>query len=189
MSKLVLAALTVLGVAGCAANPQLDPRPGGNPLGVDLSGQWELRTGAIPRASEEQTIRIPRTVNRTAQQGERPRIRGSRKKGASLYVFLEHGRSLKVTQTEFGLFFSFDRAIVEEYNFGEKRIVNVGPIEAQRVSGWDGDRFVAETMDEDGYVLTESWRLDADGTRLVRDISIAREDKTVHETQQVFERE
>jgi hypothetical protein len=104
-------------------------------------------------------------------------------------VFLEHGKSLKVTQTEFGLFFSFDRAIVEEYNFGEKRIVNVGPIEAQRVSGWDGDRFVAETMDEDGYVLTESWRLDADGTRLVRDISIAREDKTVHETQQVFERE
>ena len=94
-----------------------------------------------------------------------------------------------MTQTDFGLFFSFDRAIVEEYNFGEKRIVNVGPIEAQRVSGWDGDRFIAETMDEDGYILTESWRLDENGTRLVRNISIAREDKTVHEARQVFERE
>ena len=44
-------------------------------------------------------------------------------------------------------------------------------------------------MDEDGYVLTESWRLDENGTRLVRNISIAREDKTVHEARQVFERE
>ena len=192
MNKLVFSALVTLALAGCGANPQLDPRPAGNPLGIDLSGQWALRTGAIPRASDEQTIRIPRTLsrtNRTTQPGELPRDRGSRKKGGSLYVFLEHGRSLKVTQTDFGLFFSFDRAIVEEYNFGEKRIVNVGPIEAQRVSGWDGDRFVAETMGKDGYVLTESWRLDTDGTLLVRDISIAREDKTVYEAQQVFVRE
>ena len=192
MNKFVFTGLLTLALAGCGANPQLAPRPAGNPLGIDLSGQWELRTGATPRASEEQTIRIPRSVNRTnpiTQAENRPRDRGSRRKGASLYVFLEHGKSLKVTQTGFGLFFSFDRAIVEEYNFGERRIVNVGPIEAQRVSGWDGDRFVAETMDGKGYVLTESWRLDADGALLIRDISIAREDKTFYEAQQVFVRE
>ncbi len=192
MSKAALIVVAAAILAGCTGTPPLDPRPAGNPMGVDLSGQWELRTAAAPRRVAEQTIRIPRSVNTGAQPGaqpgERPRSRRSRSDGGSLHVFLVSGNALKITQTEYGLFFSFDRAVVEEYNFGENRKVNVGPIEAQRVAGWDGNRFIAETMDEDGYVLTESWRLDADGALLQRDISITRDAKTEFEDRQVFVR-
>ena len=189
MSKVIITVLAVLALAGCTSTPPLEARPAGNPLQVDLSGNWVLRAGAAPPLNDEQTIRIPPAVTRSPQPVEQPRSRRSRAKGGSLHVFLESGRSLKVTQTDYGLFFSFDRAVVEEYNFGENRRVNVGPIEAQRVSGWDGDRFVAETQDEDGYVLTEAWRLDEDGSVLVRDISIARQGNLAYEARQVFDRE
>lgn len=186
MSRIIFTALAVVVLAGCTSTPPLEARPAGNPLQVDLSGNWVLRGGAAPLPTGEQTIRIPRAVSRNPQPVEQPRTRRSRNRGGSLYVFLESGRSLKVTQTDYGLFFSFDRAIVEEYNFGENRRVNVGPIAAQRVSGWEGDAFVAETQDEDGYILTETWRLDEGGRELLRDISIAREGRVAYEARQVF---
>lgn len=87
-------------------------------------------------------------------------------------VFLEMGTSLKVTQTASGLFFSFDRSVVEEYRFGENRQVSVGAISASRVSGWEHDAYVIETLDKDGAKLVESWRLQQDGNVLQRNIMI-----------------
>lgn len=181
--------LAGLVLAACASAPQLERRPGGNPLEVDLSGEWVLRDG-LPRAVQtEQTIRVPSRLSRTSPSGARPPEGRSRSRGPSVNVFLESGSNLKVTQTDYGLFFSFDRAIVEEYTFGEKRLVNVGPIEAQRVSGWEGAVFVAETMDEDGNLLTERWTLDEDGALLVRTVSVSKEAKVEFENRQVFVRD
>ena len=72
------------------------------------------------------------------------------------------------------MFISYDRSIVEEYTFGENRIVSVGPIEAQRVSGWHGNRFVVETLDTTDTILFETWYLESEGSVLVRDIRLAK---------------
>jgi hypothetical protein len=188
MTKTLVLVLSAILTAGCVGNPQLAPRPGGNPEQVDLSGRWMLRNGSERAVSNEQTIRIPPPAGIRGPTYQRPRARKSRSNGSALRVFLLSGRSLKVTQTDYGLFFSFDRAIVEEYNFGENRKVSVGPIEGQRVSGWDGRAFVTETMDADGNVLTELWRLEEGGDLLVRDVSIGDESAVEFSTQQVFVR-
>ena len=103
-------------------------------------------------------------------------------------MFLETGASLKISQTPDGLFISFDRAIVEEYRFGENRIVSVGPIEAQRVSGWEEMVFVVETLDDQGTLLTESWHLESDGAVLVRNILVSRGDDERSSSRQRFDR-
>lgn len=103
-------------------------------------------------------------------------------------VFLEMGQRLKVTQTAHSLFVSFDRAIVEEFTFGEKRIVTVGPIEARRVSGWEGGRFIVETMDRDGALLAETWYLDSIDATLVREVRITRGEREEFVVRQVFDR-
>lgn len=95
---------------------------------------------------------------------------------------------LKVTQTEHGLFVSFDRAVVEEYTFGENRRISLGPIEAQRVSGWEGTVLVIETMDERGATLTETWALADEGNELVREIGVADGEKELYTSRQVFDR-
>lgn len=98
------------------------------------------------------------------------------------------GELLKISQTADGLFISFDRAIVEEYSFGENRIVSVGPIEAQRVSGWQARTFVVETLDREGSLLTESWHIDDTEDVLVRNISIFRGDQQQFFSRQRFDR-
>ena len=189
MKSVYVVLIAVLLIAGCAAAPQLEPRPGGNPMQVDLSGQWALRGSDGPAVKTEQTLRIPPAASRRTQSSMRPDRGKSRSRDSSVHVFLELGSNLKVTQTDYGLFFSFDRAIVEEYNFGENRVVNVGPIEAQRVSGWEGRSFVVETMDTDGNVLTESWWLDENGRVLVRDLAITEDGQPGWWLRQVFDRE
>ena len=119
------------------------------------------------------------------QNTERSSRRAS---GPSVQLFVEHGGRLKITQTTHGLFISFDRSVVEEFTFGESRAIAIGPVEAQRVSGWEGETFVVETLDEQGYVLTEVWRLDENGGVLVRDISIAKRDKQTSFSRQRFVR-
>ena len=176
-------------LSACAAVSELEPRARGNPMQVDLSGQWVLRGGEAPPVATEQTIRIPSTMNRSMQPGTRSAGGPSRSGDSSVHVFLESGSSLKITQTAYGLFFSFDRAIVEEYNFGENRVVNVGPIAAQRVAGWDGPTFVIETMDVRGNVLTDSWSLAEDGQVLVRELGISAGAETGWSSRQVFARE
>ena len=188
MKQLLLAFLVLVVVTACAARPELAARPAGNPAGVDLSGTWVLRGSSDVPPVDEQMIVLPRTTSRAAETTRPQPRRQSRSKGSAAQVFLESGRTLKISQTVHGLFISFDRAVVEEYRFGENRTVSVGPIEAQRVSGWTGETLFIETMDDDGYVLSESWRLGPDGNVLRRDIAIARGDKQTLSLQQLFDR-
>jgi hypothetical protein len=153
-------------LSACAAREVLVPKSGMAPPGVDLSGTWRLRKDA---GAEQQRINeaIRRTdgvddrvILRPPDQGERNRgTRSGRNPGGLVHVFLETGRTLKITQTGAGLFLSFDRAVVVEYRFGENREVSVGPVIADRVSGWEGREYVAETLDQDSMKLTERFVL------------------------------
>jgi hypothetical protein len=161
---MLLAVVAALALAGCAAERErLAPKSAVVPAGIDLSGQWRL-------------------VGKDALAMRRPAA------DTLVSVFLETGTALKVTQTDHGLFISFDRAVVEEYRFGELREVSVGPVVANRASGWDGDRYVIETLDEDGVKLLESYRLENSGTSLLRTIEILRRDSRQLDVRQVFER-
>jgi hypothetical protein len=185
-----IALLAAAFLGACAAPPQLLAKSAEVPGGVDLSGSWRLQQEpgmALqgPR-NMEQKIRIP-PANSARRGSSEVRSRRS-STGPSVDLFLENGEALKITQTEQGLFISFDRAIVEEYTFGEKRVVTIGPIEAQRVSGWEDGRFVVQTMDDKGAVLTESWVLDADGDELLRDITLLEQKRSPVVTRQRFDR-
>lgn len=163
--KYISILVLILCLAGCSTEV-LVAKSSAVPDGVDFSGQWRLRV------ADEEPIR----------RQSRP------KKGGSVHVFLEKGSNLKITQTEFGIFVSFDRAIVEEYRFGEYRSVNVGPIVASRVSGWEGDAYVIETLDKDGEKLIEKYRLEDNNSRLVRQIGIWFKDTRTTQIEQIFDR-
>ena len=180
--------LGVLALAACAMRPELPSRSAVTPAGVDLSGIWRIRTGGgepFAREGEQpQTIQMPkRSSSRKPQQ----KSRKPSSESSDIWIFLETGKRLRVTQTSDGLFISFDRAVVEAYTFGENRMVAVGPIEAQRVSGWAGHELILETMDEQGIVLTETWSLEAGGSVLVRNITVTEGDKQVYSARQVFD--
>lgn len=175
--------LVLLLCAACAAPLVLVSKSAAVPAGVDLSGRWELRGEPNHKrpATRTQEALIPTGGKQQAQRQRSPR-------GASVPIFLEYGSSLKLTQTQYGIFISYDRSVVEEYTFGENREIEIGPIEALRVSGWDGNSFVVETLDQSGTTLFESWHLDDDGSILVRDIRIAKGEKSSFVQQQIFDR-
>ncbi len=185
-----LAALLL--VTACASREELLPKSAVTPTGVDLSGTWQLR------AENGDTLRRISEARREAAgdgqgivlppKGTQSQTRKTSSDGTSVHVFLETGSTLKVSQTDFGLFISFDRAVVEEYRFGEKRETNVGPIVADRVSGWDGDVYVIETLDDDGAKLIETYRLDVADGSLVRTITIVHDGVSEVDVDQVFDR-
>ena len=109
--------------------------------------------------------------------------------GATVHVFIEFGELLKITQTKHGIFISYDRSIVEEFTFGENRLVSIGPIEAMRVSGWEEQAFVVETVDDTGTILYEAWHLDADDGVLMRDVRISKGEDDSYNLRQVFDRQ
>ncbi len=133
-------------LTACGSAEVLLSKPADVPAGVDFSGNWVQtgNSGSGQRAARELLV----------------------------HVFLETGNSLKITQTESGIFVSFDRSVVEEYRFGENRTVSVGEISAARVSGWEGAAYVVETLDEDNAKLVEVYRLQNGGRRLQRSIEI-----------------
>ena len=177
-------------LAACSAPAPLPPIPAAVPAGLDLSGQWQLRD-----TSRATNRHISQDERRAAGADEALVPKSTNRKSASrrsdddvqVHVFLEAGESLRITQTEHGLFISFDRAVVEEYRFGEQRIVNVGPIQAERVSGWKNDRYVIVTRDEEGALLTESYRLAGSDT-LLRVIRLEHEGDVDLDVEQVFDR-
>ncbi len=158
---LLLAAVVI---SACAVTEPLVPKSSDVPEGLNLSGQWTLLKDA--RADTREPLSDEVRVD----------------------VFLRVGKSLKLTQTEHGLFVSFDRSIVEEYRFGENRRVNIGPVGADRVSGWHNGAYVIETRDEEGATLIESYRLGNDGESLTRQVSIVNGRQTEFELLQAFER-
>jgi len=189
MTLIILSAVLL---AGCASAPPLESKEITNTAAVDLSGDWTLRggekAGRPPIIDGEQPIWIPKQTTPRQQQRQQQQQRSRRFKGTAVSVFLETGRTLRISQTDHGLFISFDRAVVEEYTFGENRVVSVGPIEAQRVSGWDGDSFVVETLDKEGARLSESWALADGGDTLVRRISVFKKDAEHFSSEQLFDR-
>jgi len=172
-------------LAGCSAAPALISKSAIVPAGVNLSGHWQIREGA-------ETMRLPESADsdiRSILTSRQSRTRSSqRSSGIAAQVFLQFGHSLKITQTDHGLFISYDRAVVREFTFGENRLVTVGPIEARRVSGWEDNTFVVETLDTDGTTLFEHWYLDGAGDVLVRDIRMQKGDKEKFSLTQLFDR-
>jgi len=187
-STFLFAALFIASLlAGCGSQPPLITKSATVPVGIDLSGNWRLRTAGGPDNGpdpREQTIRIP-----PSGSGQGRSSSWFRDTGSAVRVFLEQGTDVKITQTEYGMFMQFDRARVEEYRFGENRIVSVGPIEAERVSGWDGRIFAIETRDDKGAMLFESWSLSGDGKLLTRRISIVERGDEKVSTSQYFDRQ
>ena len=175
----------LLYMAGCSSAPTLDSKSSVVPAGVDLTGYWLVRSGPKfgKAANMDATGGQLFPMNRS-YRSRRQRSRG----GASAQVFLEYGETLKITQTGYGLFISYDRSIVEEYRFGENREVSIGPIEATRVSGWEGKSFVAETLDDTGTTLFEAWRLEENDTVLIRNIHIRKGGTDSFAYEQVFDR-
>ncbi len=191
--------IVVIALAGCAAQREvLLAKSAAVPAGVDFSGRWHLRddsTDSVRQISKaersaaggEQKIVLP-PEGRSSRTNARIGSRGSGPDGTLVHVFLETGTVLKVTQTDYALFISFDRAVVEEYRFGELREVNVGPVKADRASGWQGDGYIIETLDQDGVKLVETYGLDEDGQALVRTIVILRGESRELDVRQVFDK-
>ena len=141
MNKLSVALATLalaLLVSACAARPQLLPHSASNPAGTDLSGRWELRGASdeplAAAVGEEEGIRLTSMRSQGSGSGASRTSRSRRSKGPAVHVFIENGKLLKVTQTEYTLFVAYDRAIVEEFTFGENRVVSV---EIGRASWWE----------------------------------------------------
>jgi hypothetical protein len=175
-------------IAGCAATEVLVPKSAAVPPGIDLSGRWRLReeqTNAVLSAAEQdaadaEALRIPPQPRKDVPPPKQNR-------DSLVHVFLETGSTLKITQTPHGLFVSFDRAVVEEYRFGENRVVNVGPVEASRVSGWEGGGYVIETLDDQGNKLVERYRLEHDDL-LHRSVKVYRRNRPTLSVTQQYDR-
>lgn len=180
-------------LAGACSSPEvLVPRDGTVPTGVDLSGNWTIRDN---ESADERRLRdaIRKTANIKnsdimSQTGGSSRSANNRAKGGLVFIFLETGTNLKVTQTPGGLFISFDRAIVEEFRFGENRVVSVGQIEAQRVTGWEDETLIVETLDRNGMKLTERFHLIDGGDTLERTIILRSSEGERESMIQLFDR-
>jgi hypothetical protein len=186
-------------LCACGTPEVLLPRSATVPANIDFSGLWKIRPESRrgqPRINEaidrtdgvdnKQIMREMINRQREAQSGVRSK-RGT--KGGLVGVFLETGDSLKITQTEHGLFISFDRSVVEEYRFGENRPINVGQADAMRVSGWEGNDYVIETLGEKGMKLTDSYSLSGDGRGLTRHITLRSKDLEEVTIVQEFDRQ
>jgi hypothetical protein len=190
---------TLLLVAAACATPEiLQPKGSIAPEYVDFSGRWQLRRDsaadrerineAISNAAGGDGNIIPLPPEKRQSAGSSGRRATRRPDGGLVQVFLESGELLKITQTSHGIFVSFDRSVVEEFRFGENRTISVGEIEAQRVSGWEGDRYVVETLDRKGMKLTEEFYLSEDRQTLHRLIVLRNKDSSEVTMQQAFSR-
>jgi len=168
IASTTLQVCALMALAACAATePEilLVPHSAVAPAGVDFSGTWVIR-------EDESAGR--RSINRAlGQAGGLGKQSPSRQRNGKelVHVFLETGSTLKITQTQHGFFVSIDRSVVEEFRFGEKRMVNVGEIEGQRVSGWDGDVYTVQTLDKSGMKLIDRFWLSDDKEVLLREIT------------------
>jgi hypothetical protein len=170
--NLLLASCLLLGA--CSTPERLEPYDGTVPPGTDLSGNWVMRE--MSRADRR---RVREAIDKTDGVDGRQRATRSSSRGGSgsvkgglVHVFLETGSALKVTQTAHGLFISFDRSVVEEFRFGEHRLVSVGAVEAERVTGWDGTQLVVETLGKNRMKLTDRFYLVDGGDTLRREITL-----------------
>jgi hypothetical protein len=185
--RFLLVGLSGALLVACAGPDPLPPKDAAVPAGVNLTGQWQLRDDSLDSNTQIQV------VERKASGADQSLVPKSSKKSKrrkdemQVHVFLESGETLKVTQTKHGLFVSFDRAVVEEYRFGEQRMANVGPVAAERVSGWENGAYVIETRDKEGAMLIEKYRLEGEDL-MIRTIRIVHEEAVVLDVRQYFDR-
>ena len=172
--RILLFLVSVLTLTACSSAPSL-PRPSSAfPEQLELAGTWQLVDQQVDdrmRVGGPGLI-IPRSQRAAISVDYR------KEPGMLARSFLERGRLLKITQLDTALLISFDRAIVEEYRYDELRIASIGPIRAQRSSGFRGEALEILTLDEDRALLSERWQIVA-GDRLQRRVSITRKDKTL----------
>jgi hypothetical protein len=171
-------------IAGCAAKEVLQPLPNSSvaPDGVDFSGTWVMRDDE----SDGQ-----RSINRAVSQVGGSSVNSSSKSGSKngrVQVFLETGSQLKIIQTPDGFFVSLDRSVVEEFRFGENRIINIGEIEAQRVSGWDGPVYTVITLDSNGMKMIDRFWLGDNIDVLLREITFLGRNNEQATVNQFFDR-
>ena len=187
-SVLALVSL-VLAACGTQSRPQLTPVGDAIPADVSLAGRWQVR--AESDAAEQRIREAEYKSSGGVSAGTAPATRIRSRRGGdepSVYVFLRTGSKLKITQTPHGLFVSFDRSVVEEYRFREHRIISVGPIEADRASGWHDGKYVIRTLDTEGALLQETYALDDGGEVLVRTVTIVYGNEELLSLRQTFDR-
>jgi hypothetical protein len=99
------AVFSALILVGCASSaPQLISKSPTVPEGVDLSGRWVVR--ADSRAGRSQMDGLQEKLVVTSRSQRSRRQKGS--SDGSAQVFIEYGESLKISQTDFGIFISYD---------------------------------------------------------------------------------
>jgi hypothetical protein len=171
--KKIIVLITLVLLASCGSNETLLRKSAVAPPEMTLTGQWELIED-IDTVLEDFDRAIRQTSGKASsgiQNSQSSRkIRSREKVGGLVHVFLENGKNLKITQVESGLFISFDRSVVEEYQFGEVRMMSIGGAQAQRVSGWEGEDYVVETLGKEGMKLTERYHLIETESRLYRQV-------------------
>lgn len=177
--RVLISLLAALLLCGCGSREVLEPRPAVNASGTSIAGNWQRRekAGDIGRQLNQAIRETAGIARRVIVPLDNERRRPQRSKGGLAHVFLKDGNNLKITQTPYGIFISFDRSVVEEYRFGENRIITMGQVEAQRVSGWDGDDYVVETLDRNGMKVTERFSPARDGRTLTREIVLRSKNK------------
>lgn len=170
--RVLIALLAMLLLGSCGSREVLESRPAANATGTSIAGNWQRRekAGDVARQLNRAIRETAGMPNRVIVPLDNERRRPQRSKGGLAHVFLRDGDNLKITQTPYGIFISFDRSVVEEYRFGENRIITLGQVEAQRVSGWDGDDYVVETLGRNGMKVSERFSLASSGTILKREI-------------------
>ena len=152
----------LLVLVACGSEPTLISRPDPVPVGIDLTGNWV--------------------------QVENSGISQPEARDQAVHVFLKMGKSLKITQTEDGIFVSFDRSVVEEYRYGEYRNISIGEITADRASGWAEKGYVIETIDEDGALLIDTYRVRNAGESIRRTIVLMDRNRELLSLQLDFDR-
>jgi hypothetical protein len=173
--KKAIVLITLVLLASCGSNETLLRKSAVAPPEMTLTGQWELieDIDTVLRDFDRairQTSDAKKALSGTQNSRSSRKIRSREKVGGLVHVFLENGKNLKITQVEFGLFISFDRSVVEEYQFGEARMMNIGGAQAQRVSGWESEDYVVETLGSEGMKLTERYHLIETESRLYRQV-------------------
>lgn len=180
-------------LCACGTPEVLLPRSATVPAGVDFSGQWiirpESRTGQA-RINEaiDRTDGIDNKTLRQEMMNTQRHGRGE-SKGGLVGIFLQTGDELKISQTPYAIFISFDRAVTREFRFGENRPINIGDADAMRVSGWEGNDYLIETLGEKGMKLTDQYSLSADRNLLTRHITLRSRDGEAVTIVQEFDRQ
>ncbi len=174
--------LALLALTGCASGLKLPDPSRDFPSDLAFAGDWQRVEFREQDQMEPERLRMPTT--REAASGSGPRAKPGRK----VRSFLEYGKTLRITQLDTAILFSFDRAVVVEYRYGEHRMTNVGPIPGERTTGFKGETLEIVTLDDDGAQMTETWRLQRRGDVLERRVSIVRRNKDLYSLRESYRR-